>query len=72
MNLLVPCTGQADCYLYTVRGPGPKGNGSKVADTVAGIARFFGVSATDIYALNPGSKSGIRVGQKLKIPPPTR
>lgn len=72
MKLLVPCPGQANCYIYTVRGPGPSGNGSKVADTAPGIAQFFGVSLSKIYAMNPGASSGIHPGDKLKIPPPTR
>ena len=74
MKLVVPCPGQANCYIYTVRGPGPppSGNGSKVADSVAGIAQFFGVDINKIYSMNPGSSSGIHPGQKLKIPPPTR
>lgn len=72
MDLVVPCPGQSDCYLYTVRGPGASGNGSPVADTVAGIAQFFGVDASKIYALNPTAASGITPGEKLKIPPPTR
>jgi hypothetical protein len=70
MNLVVPCTDQANCYVYTVRGAGS--NGSGVADDVAGIARFFGVDQKAIFAMNPGSSSGISPGQKLKIPPPTR
>ena len=70
MSLLVPCPDQANCYLYTVRGPGA--NGSSVADTVAGIARFFGVDVSTIYAMNPGASAGIKPGEKLKIPPPTR
>lgn len=72
MSLLVPCSGKANCYIYTVRGPGPSGNGSKVADTAAGIAQFFGVSLSKIYAMNPGAASGIHPGEKLEIPPPTR
>jgi hypothetical protein len=74
MNLVTPCPNQANCYIYVVRGPGagPSGNGSSVADNVAGIARFFGVDVQAIYELNPGSNSGITPGQKLKIPPPTR
>jgi hypothetical protein len=70
MNLLVPCTGLADCYLYTVRAAGD--NGGTVNDNVAGIARFFGVDPNAIYTMNPGSSNGITPGQKLKIPPPTR
>lgn len=74
MDLVVACTNQTNCYLYTVRSgaPAPAGNGSKTADNVASIAKFFGVSATKIYSMNPGSSSGIHAGQKLKIPPPTR
>jgi hypothetical protein len=72
MDLVTPCTDQPNCYIYVVRGPGPSGNGSSVADNVAGIAHFFGVDAEAIYNLNPGSRSGITPGQKLKIPPPTR
>jgi hypothetical protein len=74
MSLVVPCTDQTDCYVYTVRGAGPppSGNGSKVGDTVSNIARFFGVSIKRIYAMNPTASSGIRAGEQLRIPPPTR
>ena len=72
MNLVVPCPGQTNCYIYTIRGPGPSGNGSKVADSLPNVARFFGVSLNSIYTLNPWARSGIKVGDKLKIPPPTR
>lgn len=74
MNLLVPCTGQANCYVYTVRGSGPPpgGNGSSVPDSLANIATFFGVSLNEINAMNPWASSGINAGDKLKIPPPTR
>jgi len=72
MNLLVPCPDQANCYIYTVRGPGPSGNGSKVADQLAGVARFFGVDINKILQMNPWASSGINPGDKLKIPPPTR
>ena len=72
MNLVVPCPGQTNCYIYTVRGPGPSGNGSKVADSLPNVARFFGVDINKIYALNAWARSGIHPGDKLKIPPPTR
>lgn len=74
MNLLVPCTDQANCYVYTVRrsGPPPGGNGSSVPDSLANIATFFGVSVNEINAMNPSASSGIHAGDKLKIPPPTR
>lgn len=72
MNLVVLCPGEANCYIYTVRGPGPSGNGSKVADTLPNIARFFGVDINKIYAMNSWASGGIHPGDKLKIPPPTR
>jgi LysM repeat protein len=43
-----------------------------VADTVAGIARFFGVTTSKIYSMNPSASSGIQPGDQLKIPPPTK
>jgi hypothetical protein len=72
MNLLTPCPDGQNCYIYVVRGPGQ--NGSKVTDTLAGVATFFGVKVDAIVALNPGltAKSVLVAGQELKIPPPTR
>ncbi len=70
MNLLTPCTDQPSCYLYTVRSAAQ--NGSSVNDDVAGIARFFGVSVNAIYELNPWAAQGVKPGQQLKIPPPTK
>ena len=74
MNLVVPCTDQASCYVYIVRGPGPNGNGSNVADTLAGVAQFFGVDVAKVQQMNQflGGGSTIAPGDKLKIPPPTR
>jgi len=75
MDLLVPCAGQDNCYVYTVRGSGPPpaGNGSKVADNIQGIANFFGVSQSAIRSLNGLSGTDvIYPGELLKIPPPTR
>lgn len=76
MSLLVPCTGQANCYLYTVRGPGPapSGNGSTVADNLQGIATWFGVDIATVRQMNSwlGGSDTIHPGDKLKIPPPTR
>ena len=76
MSLLVPCTGQANCYLYTVRGagPAPAGNGSSVADTLQGVATWFGVDINTVRQMNPwlGGSDTIHPGDKLKIPPPTR
>jgi LysM domain len=74
MNLVVPCLGQSNCYVYTVRGSGPPpgGNGSPVADTLSNIATFFGVDLNQVKALNSWAAAGIKAGDKLKIPPPTR
>ena len=75
MNLVVPCAGQANCYVYTVRSGAapPAGNGSGVADNIAGIARFFGVTQASIRSMNGLSGTDvIHPGDKLKIPPPTR
>jgi len=72
MSLVVPCSDQASCYVYTVRGAGQ--NGSGVADTLPNIASFFGVDLAKIHQMNPslGSSDVINPGDKLKIPPPTR
>ena len=76
MSLVVPCAGQANCYVYTVRGggPPPTGNGSGYPDNLSGIANFFGVKIAKIYSMNPGvtAKTGVHAGQRLKIPPPTK
>jgi hypothetical protein len=76
MSLLVPCTDQTSCYLYTVRGPGPApaGNGSSVADNLQGVSTWFGVDIAKVRQMNPwlGGSDTIHPGDKLKIPPPTR
>ncbi|MCD8043668.1 MAG: LysM peptidoglycan-binding domain-containing protein [Tannerellaceae bacterium] len=38
--------------------------------TVYSIATMYGVTVEDIYALNPGSKETIRIGETLRIPQP--
>ena len=75
MNLVVPCTGQSNCYVYTVRGggPPPSGNGSGATDNLYNIAKFFGVKETTIRSMNGLSSTAVvHPGDKLKIPPPTR
>jgi len=64
MDLVVPCTGQANCYVYTIRS----------GDALAAIASFFGVDLARVRQMNPwlGGGSLINVGDKLKIPPPTK
>lgn len=75
MKYLVKCSGQTNCWVYTVRSgkAPPAGNGSGTNDNLAGVAKFFGVQASDIQTLNGmGKSTTITVGQKLKIPNPTR
>ena len=75
MKYLVKCTSQANCWVYTVRSGAapPAGNGSGTNDRLDAVANFFGVSQSDIQTMNGmGSSTKITVGQKLKIPNPTR
>lgn len=51
------------CWMYRVR-PG---------DNLFSIARYFGVPLASIYSRNPWLRSaGLRAGQQLRLPPPTR
>jgi hypothetical protein len=51
------------CWLYRVR-PG---------DNLFSIARYFGVPLASIYSRNPWLRAGgLRAGQQLRLPPPTR
>ena len=62
-QLLRACPGTPRCWIYTVRS----------GDNVYSIARYFGVSMDSIYARNPWLRdSGLRAGQQLRLPPPTR
>jgi hypothetical protein len=76
MTLLTQCAGQANCYQYTVRGPGPApaGNGSSVADTLSGVTTWFGVNLNTVRQMNPwlNGSDTIHPGDLLKIPSPTR
>jgi LysM repeat protein len=61
--LLVKCPGQSGCWIYTVRS----------GDNLFSIANYFGVRLAKVYAMNPWlQSSGLRAGQQLKLPPPTR
>ena len=62
--LLTPCTDQADCYIYTVRS----------GDNLFSIANYFGVPLDTIYAWNPryANGAGLRAGDEIRMPPPTR
>jgi LysM repeat protein len=61
--LLKPCPNTPRCWIYTVRS----------GDNLYSIANYFGVSMNSIYARNPWVKNtGLRAGQQLRLPPPTR
>jgi hypothetical protein len=61
--LLEPCPNADRCWIYTVR-PG---------DNLFSIANYFGVPLARVYAMNPWLEStGLRAGQALRLPPPTR
>ena len=62
-KLLKACPNTPKCWIYTVRR----------GDNVFSIANYFGVSQDSIYARNPWLKqTGLRAGQQLRLPPPTR
>jgi hypothetical protein len=62
-QLLTACSNTARCWIYTVRR----------GDNVFSIARYFGVSLDSVYSRNPWLRtSGLRAGQQLRLPPPTR
>jgi LysM repeat protein len=62
-KLLKACPSTPKCWIYTVRS----------GDNLFSIAHYFGVSQDSIYARNPWLRSsGLRAGQELKLPPPTR
>lgn len=62
-KLLRACPDAPKCWIYTVRR----------GDNVYSIAHYFGVSMDSIYARNPWLRqTGLRAGQELRLPPPTR
>jgi len=62
--VLDPCPDQPNCYVYTVR----------VGDNLFSIANWFGVPLSTIYAWNPkyADGAGLRAGDQIRMPPPTR
>jgi len=61
--LLTQCTGRSNCWIYTIRR----------GDNLFSIAHYFGVSMDAIHRLNPWTQTrGIRAGQQLILPTPTR
>jgi LysM repeat protein len=61
--LLEPCPDEPDCWVYTIRS----------GDNLFSIANYFGVRLSRVYKLNPWARTqGIRAGQELILPSPTR
>jgi LysM repeat protein len=62
-KLLRACPNTPRCWIYRVRS----------GDNIYSIANYFGVSQASIYARNPWLRNtGLRAGQELRLPPPTR
>ena len=62
-QLLTACPNTPRCWIYTVRR----------GDNVFSIAHYFGISTDAVYSRNPWLRnSGLRAGQQLRLPPPTR
>jgi hypothetical protein len=63
-KLLVACPDRPNCWIYTTRS----------GDNLYSIAHYFGISQSTIYAWNPRYANGahLRVGDKIRMPPPTR
>ncbi|HET8784869.1 MAG TPA: LysM domain-containing protein [Candidatus Limnocylindrales bacterium] len=62
-QLLTACPNTPRCWVYTVRS----------GDNLFSIAHYFGVSMDSVYSRNPWLRnSGLRAGQQLRLPPPTR
>jgi LysM domain len=61
--LLTACPDANKCWIYVIRR----------GDNISSIANYFGVKLATVYDMNPwlGSK-GLRAGQEVRLPPPTR
>jgi hypothetical protein len=62
--VLVPCPDAASCWIYTVR----------AGDNFQSIVNWFGVPYDTVVAMNPrlGDPGTIHVGDRIRMPPPTR
>jgi hypothetical protein len=60
--VLTKCPATPDCWIYVIRS----------GDNLESIAHWFGVSYTEIRAMNPNLRIPIQPGDKLRIPTPTR
>ena len=62
-TLLVPCANRSNCWVYTVRS----------GDNLFSIAKYFGHSLRTIYSWNPQyPETALKVGARIRMPPPTR
>ena len=62
-KLLEPCPNRKNCFIYVVRS----------GDNLFSIANYFGHSLATIYRLNPQyPETRLRVGDPVRMPPPTR
>ena len=61
--LLTACPNTPKCYIYVVR----------AGDNLFSIGKYFGVSVDTIHSMNPWTRTtGLKAGQQLRLPPPTR
>jgi hypothetical protein len=61
--LLTECPDADKCWIYVVRR----------GDNISSIANYFGVKLATVYDMNPWLRSkGLRAGQEVRLPPPTR
>lgn len=60
--VLTACPSTPDCWIYVIR----------AGDNLQSIAHWFGVSYDAMIAMNPGLRTPIHPGDRLKIPTPTR
>ncbi len=60
--VLRACPDTPRCWIYRVR----------AGDNIYSIANWFGISEASIYDRNPFVRNGLRPGQDLRLPPPTR
>ena len=63
-DVLVACPDTPDCWIYTVR----------AGDNFQSIVNWFGVPYDTVAAMNPGlgDLTTIHVGDRIRMPPPTR
>jgi LysM repeat protein len=60
--VLTKCPSTPNCWIYVIRS----------GDNLNSIANWFGVSYDRMIAMNPGLRTPIHAGDKLRIPTPTR